>query len=353
MILSMKEDEPLLIRVRRITFGVLASWLFAATLAPLHAQQKLPVRVAMGDVSINKVPHLVALDSGLFDKHGLDVTLRPFSEGAAEAHGVPTAVLETIPDPEGEWDMSVGGGAPGLVSRANQSEPSDDVIIATTDHVVHWHVVAREGIETIEDLKGKRIGISSYAACAGIVLQILADRMGWDVQKDVIALGGDYSVNPLKNGWVDAFIAYDVPLSQALMAGYRPMDIDMRSWNEPYPCNGIWASKSWAHSHKETVMRYLKALTEAISLMKKDKTYAFRSMAKWYGFTDVEQQQVIYNGAADMPRAPYPAVEGIKRVMALPMYQTAAIQRFKPEDFYDDSFMRELEESGFIDALYE
>ena len=339
------------IYLRRTTLGIVASFLLAAVFAPLHAQQKLPVRVAMGDVSINKVPHLVALDNGLFDKYGLDITLRPFSRDAAESHGVPADVLDTIP--EGEWDMSVGGGAPGMISRANSSHPSDDVVIATTDHVLHWHVVARDGIETIEDLKGKRIGISSYSACAGIVLQILADRMGWDVEKDFIVLSGDYSVTPLKNGWVDAFIAYDVPLSQAYMAGYRPMDIDMRSWNEPYPCNGLSTSRSWAHSHKETVMRYLKALTEAISLMKKDKTYAFRSMAKWYGFKDVEQQQVIYNGAADMPRKPYPAVDGIKRVMELDMYQTGAVQRFTVEDFYDDSFMKELDESGFIDALYE
>ena len=333
----------------RTTLGVIGFLVLAAVSTPLRAQQKLPVRVAMGDVSINKVPHLVALDNGLFDKHGLNVTLRPFSRGAAEEHGVPVAVLDTIP--EGEWNMSVGGGAPGMVGKANSSEPTDEVIIATTDHVVHWHIIAREGIETIEDLKGKRIGISSLAACTGIVLQILADRMGWDAQRDFAVLTGDYSVNPLKKGWVDAFVAYDVPLGQALMAGYKPMDIDMRAWNEPYPCNGLWASKSWAHANKETVMRYLKALTEAISMMKKDKTVAFRSMAKWYDFTDIELQNVIYNGAVDMPRAPYPALDGIKRTMEL--YDTGAMRRFQPEDFYDDSFMKELDESGFIDALYE
>ena len=160
----------------RNLLGIIALCSLAAAATPLHGQEKLPVRVAMGDVSINKVPHLVALDNGLFDKYGLDVTLRPFSRGAAESHGVPADVLDTIP--EGEWQMSVGGGAPGMVSRANSSEPSDQVIIATTDHVVHWHIVAREGIETLEDLKGKRIGISGLAACTGIVVQILADRMG-------------------------------------------------------------------------------------------------------------------------------------------------------------------------------
>jgi len=34
------------------------------------------------------------------------------------------------------------------------------------------------------------------------------------------------------------------------------------------------------------------------------------------------------------------------------LYDSAAMRRFKPEDFYDDSFMKELDESGFIDSLY-
>lgn len=128
------------------------------------------------------------------------------------------------------------------------------------------------------------------------------------------------------------------------------MNVDMRSWNEAYPCNGVTVSRSWAHANKPAVMGFLKALVEAISLMKKDKTYAFRSMQKWYGFDDPEQQQIIYDGAVDMPKLPFPAVDGVKRVMQL--YDTGPMNRFKPEDFYDDSFMKEIEQSGFVDALY-
>ena len=135
-----------------------------------------------------------------------------------------------------------------------------------------------------------------------------------------------------------------------MKAGYTPLDLNMRAWNEPIACNSVWASKSWAHANKDTVMRFLKSLTEAIAMMKKDKEVAFRSMAKYYGFKDREVQQVIYNGAKEMPQKPYPSVAGIKRVMQL--YDSNAMRRYKPEDFYDDSFMKELDASGFIDALY-
>ncbi|MDA2934655.1 ABC transporter substrate-binding protein [Acidobacteria bacterium AH-259-D05] len=235
------------------------------------------------------------------------------------------------------------------MGRANRSQLSDRVILATTDHVVRWHIVAREGINTLQDLKGKRIGYSGVGACSHYIALLLAQRMGWDPVQDLALLGGDYSVNPLKKGWVDAFIAYEIPFAMARSAGYKPM-ADLRSWNEPIPCSGVNASRSWAHNNRDTVLRFLKALTEAISLMKKDKYVAFKAMAKWYRITDSEIQQIIYDGAVEMPRKPYPAVDGIKKTMEL--YDSAQMRRFKPEDFYDDSFMKELDESGFIDRLY-
>jgi hypothetical protein len=51
-----------------------------------------------------------------------------------------------------------------------------------------------------------------------------------------------------------------------------------------------------------------------------------------------------------LPRKPYPNVEGIKKVMEL--YDSAGMRMHKPEDFYDDSFMKEIDQSGFIDSLY-
>jgi NitT/TauT family transport system substrate-binding protein len=125
----------------------------------------------------------------------------------------------------------------------------------------------------------------------------------------------------------------------------------MRSWNEPIPCNGVWASRKWAHENKDTVLRFLKSLVEAIAMMKADKRVAFKSIDTWYTIKDSELQNIIYMGSADMPRKPYPAVDGIKRAMQL--YDSAAMRRFKPEDFYDDSFMKELDQSGFIDKLYQ
>lgn len=317
-----------------------------AAAAPAARQEKTPLKVEMGDVSINKIPFLIALDEGLFEKYGLDVDMVPFSAHAADVHKIKGREKHRR---DIDADIRVGGGAPMLVGRANRVVPSDQIILATTDHVVHWDIVARKGIASLEDLKGKRISYSGIGACSHYIALLLAEKMGWDPDQDIVLLGGDYSVFPLKNGWTDAIIAYDVPFAMARAEGYKSM-VNLRSWNAPIACSGVTASRAWAEKNRDTVIRFLKALTEAISLMKADKAVAFDAIEKWYGFSDYEVKQIIYNGGSEIERKPYPSVAGIKKAMQL--YDSAAMRRFKAEDFYDASYMKELDESGFIDALY-
>jgi NitT/TauT family transport system substrate-binding protein len=306
----------------------------------------------MGDVSINKIPFLVALDQGLYEKHGLDVTMIPYSSDAATVHGIPDAISPELRAQEDDAQITIGGGVGMMLDRVTQSEPSDWIVLASTDHVVRWHIMTKEGsgVSRLEDLKGKRLGISGMSACTGYIARMLASKMGWDVERDIAIMEGDYSVTPLKKGWVDAFIAYEVPYALGMKEGFKAV-ADLRDWDEPMLCSGARASRSWANANRDTVVRFLKALAEGIALMKKDRNIAFRSMEKWYGFADPEVKSVIYYGAREMPRAPYPNVAGVKKVMEL--YDSNSMRRNKPEDFYDDSFIRELEESGFIDSLYE
>ena len=313
---------------------------------PAAAQTPTPLKVEMGDVSINKIPFLIAQDEGLFTKYGLAVDMVPFGADAAEVHKIKGREKHRRDiDP----DIRVGGGSPMIVGRVNRVRPSDQIILATTDHVVRWDIVARKGIESLEDLKGKRISYSGVGACSHYIALLIAEKMKWNPVQDMILLGGDYSVFPLKDGWTDAVIAYEVPFAMARAEGYKSL-VNLGSWKAPIACSGVTASKAWAEKNRDTVIRFLKALTEAIAMMKADKAVAFKAIEKWYGFNDYEVKQIIYDGSAEMERKPYPSVEGIKKTMQL--YDSASMRRFKPEDFYDSSYMKELDDSGFLDKLY-
>jgi hypothetical protein len=51
-----------------------------------------------------------------------------------------------------------------------------------------------------------------------------------------------------------------------------------------------------------------------------------------------------------LPAKPYPSVEGIKTMMEI--YDDREMRIHRREDFYDASFISELDKSGYIDGLY-
>jgi NitT/TauT family transport system substrate-binding protein len=309
------------------------------------------VVVRLTDVSINKVPYIVAKEEGIFAKHGLDADLY-ITAGAAQtvrASGVNVPAQYVRPD-EGEADISTGGGSPTIVARTTNVRERDRVILATTDHIVRWHVFAKPEITRLEQLKGKRLGVSGYGSCSGFIGRLIAQKMGWNPEQDLSILYGSLGVKWLQDGVVDAVVLDETPFAYARQIGLKPL-VDLREWNAPIPCSGVSATRTWLQqgNNRDKAKRFLMSLVESIALMKKDQAVVNRAIAKWYGITDPQRQQLMWEGAKEMPAKPYPAVDGIKKVMEL--YNYHEMRLHKAEDFYDDTIMREIDKSGFIDAL--
>jgi hypothetical protein len=71
-------------------------------------------------------------------------------------------------------------------------------------------------------------------------------------------------------------------------------------------------------------------------------------LQRWNGVSR-QHAEVIYDNAA-IPRTRYPCYDSIRRTMEV--YDSHAMRAYQPEDFYDDSFLKELDASGFIDEVY-
>jgi hypothetical protein len=59
------------------------------------------------------------------------------------------------------------------------------------------------------------------------------------------------------------------------------------------------------------------------------------------GITDPEKQREVWAESANLPLKPYPSVAGIRKLMEF--YPSPEMAKHKPEDFYDDSLIRELD----------
>ena len=332
-------------------FGGLVILVAGIIAVPAQAQeQPIKIRVSLGDVSLNKLIFVIAQEEGIYQKNGLEIE-QYITPGAANVvkHSGVNIPPEYIRDYKEEPPIAIGGGSPHMVGYTTSARAVSRVIVASTDNTVRWHIIARPEIKKIEDLKGKRIGYSGYGAMTHFMALVFAQRMGWDPQQDVSLMSGALAVDTLKNGTVDAFIGDEVARTMAFSAGFNPIQ-DMKEWNLPIAGSGINVEREWLKSNPEAVRRFVKAAVEALSLMKTSKEVAARGMGKWYAIKNSEQQNMIWAYASGLPPKPYPAVEGIKKVIEL--YNYHEMRKHKPEDFYDDSFVKELDKSGFIDSFY-
>ena len=80
-----------------------------------------------------------------------------------------------------------------------------------------------------------------------------------------------------------------------------------------------------------------------------------RSLAKYLSLQDKDLLERSYDDASTddkLPQKQYPTLEGIRKILE-PLAETdPKAKAAKPEDFVDMRFVKELDESGFIDDLY-
>jgi ABC-type nitrate/sulfonate/bicarbonate transport system substrate-binding protein len=327
-------------------------FLFAFTIASpaLAAQNLVSVDVALTDVSLNKVAFLIAADTGLYAKQGLDVHqfISPVAAEVARRSGVvvpPQYVREDIESAP----IEVGGGSPMMYRVATDPKAIHRVILATTESHIRFHVIVSPGINRVEELKGKRLGYGLPGNVTHVGAVSWVKRMGWVPGKDIELVANANSLNPLKEGKVDAVLGS--PMLNAMAPEMNLKDIaDLEPYNIPVAGSGIMAERGWLRSNHDAAARFVKASVEAFALMKKDKAVFDASLAKWFNIQDATTQARMYADAADIPKKPYPSVDGIKSSMEI--YDSPDMRKHVLTDFYDASFIADLDRSGFIDALY-
>jgi NitT/TauT family transport system substrate-binding protein len=334
---------------RRLAALVLAVCALPGAAWPQEKADKLvPVTVELGDVSLTKLPFIMAADNGIYARNGLNVSqfISPGAAAAVRGSGV-IVPPENIKSLVGE--INIGGGSPIMVRMTSVATAPHRVILATTDDVSRFHVISRSDITRPEDLKGKRIGYGNLGALDHLSMVLFLRKMGWDPDRDVSMLASGNGPQSIVKGLVDAFAGTDIALTEGKKLGLRDL-VDLGQYHFVMPGSGVNALSAWLPGNRDTAARFMKATVEAIALMKNDKKAAFASMNKWYGITDPEKLEAVYAEASKQLSKPYPSIAGLKSMQSIYTWREMTIRA--PEDFTDPSFVAALDKSGYIDSLY-
>ena len=324
-------------------------------------QDLLPLRLTPGLVSILRMINWVALNEGIYKKNGLDVDqCMPAGDvkDIKEATGIEVPMEYRCKPGGAQSPIGLSGGQPAFLGHFQTSNPNPRkrVILATLQNRTNYQIFARKDIIYPEQLKGKRLAITSHFNIMGFQALLFIRTMGWEPGKDITLVIDPSGMNDgLAKGEFDAYLAGEgLPLWQATQQGYKPV-VDFRGWKIPMASSSIHVEEAWLKNNRETARRFVKAMVETISVVKQNKQTFYRALAKYYGMKDPKMQEFFYN-TWDFPAKPYPSVDGLREAKVLydnyPGVKAQEFRNAKIEDYIDNSFIRELDQSGWIDSLY-
>ena len=325
-----------------------AAVLTLAVVIPSRERQPLVrVDVSLGDVSINKVPQLVAADQGIYAKYGLEVhqTISAGAARAAAASGVVVPESYVNRETGADAPIQVGGGSPMIYGSVVNGRPAR-VIVLTQEPMAMDHVIAKPGIGGIRDLKGKRLGFSGVGAVTHFSALALARKLGWTPDRDITLVGGSATLDALKQDKVDAILGSAMVIALASPAGFKDIG-DLTTYKMPMAGSGIMVDKAYLTAHRDVVLRFLKADIEATAMMQKDRSVFNAALAKWFNITDAATQAGMFAYVKKFEKKPYPSIEGVKQVLAI--YDSPEMRKHTAAEFYDPSLVAELDKSGFLD----
>lgn len=327
-------------KLKTFATAVFSFALLAFSYHPALAQLT-KLNVGYSAISGDQLPAWVAKDAGIFQKNGLDVQLIYFTGGT-------TAVMALI-----SADTPISQVAGSAVVNSVLAG-SDSVLIVGGVTSLNYYLMARPDIKTAEQLKGGSVAISRFGSSSDFIARYALSKIGLTPGKDVtlVQIGSTPDrVSAVLTGRVQATVV-NPPAS--IIAEKRGMTTlaDLPKLGLVYQHTSGATTRRFVRANPDVVRRYVKSQVEAVHRIYTDKETSIKVLSKYFGRglerEDLEKTWANLLSDSVLPRKQYPSLEGIKTILET----EAKGKPVKPEDFADLTFVRELDQSGFIDSLY-
>ena len=326
-------------RKRKIIFVSSFILLISALMIPATAQELKKVRIGYPSLGFRQGHIWVAKDEGLFRKYGLDV--EPiFLRGGQMAI------------------QALAGGDPPIMSIGQVVQANlagfDLALIAGVESYYDSTIFGRGSVTRLEQLKGKRLGISGYGAATHFAALIVAKHLNLDPNKDLTLVPGGPDAErlaALSAGKIDAsvFNSSTVPLAKRM--GFTEL-VYLPDLGVEVQGNGLATTRAYIKSSRDIVKAALKGYVEGISFIFQNKAATQKVFARYMRTNDaevLEQSYQVY--LKTTAKKPYPTLKGLQFLLdalapTMPQAKTA-----KPEQFVDLSFLQELDKEGFFNEM--
>ena len=219
---------------------LLVAAFYSATL--VHAQER--VRAGYSGISGYQVPLWLGVDLGLFKKYGVNLEPILFRGGAESANALTGGEIQfdvVAPQPHIAADLS----------------GADIIIIGTYFNKHTYSVVARPGIRSPQELRGKKIGVLSVIGLNQIVVATALRHWGIDEKSIMLVRSGGSRdrFTALQNGLIDATVLTGAFVDRAKAAG-MPVLLDLGDLEDSFATVSLLTSKDLAKHQAQCCARF-------------------------------------------------------------------------------------------------
>ena len=335
---------------RKLISIIFLLWAFAVT-APGPAiaaeggtpQSLKKITIGYSSISPASSSAWFAYEGGFFRKYGLDAQLIFIESGSR--------MVQTLIS--GDVVAAQVGGAPVVQSNL---QGSGVVIIAGLLNTMDYKFVVSRDITRPDQLKGKTVAVSRVGSSSDFATRYTLEKYGLVPDKDVAIL--QIGSQPARFSALESGRIHGVMIAIPLTARAAKLGLnilaDLQMLGLEYQHTSLAVSQNMIKTQPDLVRNVLKSFVEGIHYAKTHRKEALAILAKYLKTDDADALQEAYESElqALIPEKPYPTLKGIQTILREMGAKDANARSARPEQFVDNSFMKELDSSGFIDRLY-
>jgi NitT/TauT family transport system substrate-binding protein len=326
---------------------ILAFMFFLPSRDLSHGQEKKlePVILSYSSVTGNRAPLWIAKEMGLYEKYGLNVKLVYIPSSAVS---IPALIA-------GDTHIDTSSGSASVAAAARGAP----LVIVASGGPIPFKLVAHPSITSIQELKGKTIGIGRRGTSADYALNRLLPKLGLSAGRDVtiIATGliePEKRILAMLQGKMDATLGTTDSVFQFEVLGQMVSVLaDLLEKGVYINSTPVTTTRRFLRESPHRVKGFLKAFSEGIWIGKNNREIAYQVFRKYMKIENPKVLEGMHKTyfLGSTPIKPYPREEAIQTDIEDLSSMNPELKGRKASEFMDATLLTEIESEGFFAAL--
>ena len=319
---------------------VVINFVLCFALPAVAAAQKLVV--GYSGVTAIQTPFWIIKDAGYFKQEGLDANLIYIAASSTMAQAMLAGeVAISTANSQAVVDTGLQGG--------------DLVAVGAIVNFVALYVIAAPEIKSVQDLRGKPVGVSRFGATTDFAMQMFLKKYGLEPVRDVpiIQIGGlPELAAALSNKSIYA-AAMSYPMGLVAQQAGMKMLANLAKEEIPFLHQGLTTTGRFMRERRAQAKAFVRAYGKAVHYMHTRKEESKAIVSRYTKVTDPAMLEGTMQYAYDfVEKIPLVKREAIQVTLDETGKKNPKAKQAKPEQFYDNSLVQELIKEGFFASLW-